>query len=141
MTARNNMDSDKINPLVQTDYENARATLLQLLEEGKEAVSLGMEIARSTEHPRAIEVVSGLMKNVADINSQLLELHKKNRDFYEKRPSREVTLVPQQQSGDTHNYLFTGTTTDLQQQLTVMREADAMKVMKVIPNAHSDPKS
>ena len=75
---------------VNSDYERSRATLLQLLEEGKDALALAMEITRNTEHPRAIEALSGLLKNVADINDKLMKLNKKNKEFYKdfyKRPS------------------------------------------------------
>jgi hypothetical protein len=111
---------------VNSDYERSRATLLSLLEEGKEAITLAMEVARSTEHPRAIEVLSGLMKNVADINDKLMELNKKNKEFYERKSHRDAPDGPASPQITNHNYLFTGTVADLQKKLAEMDGSSSM---------------
>jgi len=45
-----------------------------------------MEVARSTEHPRAFEVLATTMKTMADVTSNLLDLHKKKKDIRAKSP-------------------------------------------------------
>ena len=70
-----------------------------------------MEVARATEHPRAFEVLSGMMKNVADVNGNLLDLHKKKKEYNKEDALKEL---PQ---GTTNNNLFVGSTSDLQRML------------------------
>ena len=45
---------------VETDYEKSRDTYYDLIDKGKDALELMMEVARESEHPRAFEVLSGL---------------------------------------------------------------------------------
>ena len=117
---------------VNSDYERSRATLLQLLEEGKDALALAMEITRNTEHPRAIEALSGLLKNVADINDKLMKLNKKNKEFYERKTHRDAPTDPAQGPAQiTNNYLFTGTVAELQKRLAGM---DGEGMIDITPN-------
>lgn len=107
---------------VNSDYERSRATLLQLLEEGKEALALAMEITRNTEHPRAVEAMSGLLKNIADINDKLMDLNKKNKEFYERKTHRDAPVDPTAPQQITNNFLFSGTVADLQKKLAGMTD-------------------
>ena len=100
-------DSDN----VDNDFEFARRTYYDLLVKGSEALEEMMEVARATEHPRAFEVLSGMMKNMADVNDNLLDLHKKNKDYHSKDTPKELP------STTTNNNLFVGSTTDLQRML------------------------
>jgi DNA-binding PadR family transcriptional regulator len=94
---------------IKNDYEYSRDTYYELLEKGKESLELMVEVARESEHPRAFEVLSTMMKNMADINDKLMDLNKKNKDINRKDEP--------QQLGNTTNNLFVGTTTDLQRLL------------------------
>ena len=47
-----------------------------------------MLIARDGQHPRAFEVLSGLMKNLADMNKDLLEIQKRKKDLAPKAESQ-----------------------------------------------------
>lgn len=97
---------------IKTDYEYSRDTYYEILEKGKESLELMIEVARESEHPRAFEVLSGMMKNMADINDKLMDLNKKNRDINEE---------PKQVNGTTNNNLFVGSTTDLQRFLSTQK--------------------
>ena len=66
------------------DFEYSRATYYELLEKGKESLEDMMEVARSSEHPRAYEVLSNLIKNMADVNDKLMDLNKKRKDMDKK---------------------------------------------------------
>ena len=90
------------------DFEYSRATYYELLEKGKESLEDMMEVARSSEHPRAYEVLSNLIKNMADVNDKLMDLNKKRKDMDKK----EEKLI-----GNTTNNLFVGTPADLQKLL------------------------
>ena len=83
--------------------------LFDLIEKGRGALEDMIEVARESEHPRAFEVLSGLMKNTADINDKLLDLNKKHKDINVKDEPKAV--------GQTTNNLFVGSTTDLQRML------------------------
>jgi hypothetical protein len=94
---------------VQNDYDYSRETLYELIEKGKDALENMIEVARESEHPRAYEVLSGLIKNVSDTNDKLMDLNKKQQAMYEKD---EVKQVENQQ-----NNFFLGSTTDIQKML------------------------
>lgn len=93
------------------DFEFARTNYYNLLVKGSEALEEMMEVARATEHPRAFEVLSGMMKNVADINGNLIDLHKKKSDIAK---NDEPAKLP---GSTTNNNVFVGSTADLQKML------------------------
>lgn len=66
---------------VSNDYNYSRQTYYDLIEKGKESLDLMIEVARESEHPRAFEVLSGMIKNVSDVNDKLMDLNKKNKDI------------------------------------------------------------
>ena len=100
------MDSNTAN----NDFEYARQIYHDLLAKGSESMEEMMEVARATEHPRAFEVLSNMMKNIADINGNLMDMHKKKKDFEQN----EQKALPQ---GQTTNNVFVGSTSDLQRTL------------------------
>jgi hypothetical protein len=101
---------------VQVDYENTRSNLYNLLHQGQDALMHALEIAKSSEHPRAFEVVGGLMKQLADVNHQLLDLSEKRQKLLDKSkesadPAKQVT---------NNNAIFVGSTTELNKMLQNM---------------------
>ena len=100
------MDSDN----TDNDFKFARDTYYNILVKGSEAMDDMMEVARSTEHPRAFEVLSTMMKTMADVNNNLLDLHKKKKDLTQ---TNNVASLP----GTTNNNVFVGSTAELQQML------------------------
>lgn len=101
---------------VDNDFEYARRTYHDILAKGSAALDDMMEVARSTEHPRAFEVLSGMMKTLADVNGNLLDLHKKKKDM------RKKEFAAPQVGSTTNNNLFVGSTTDLQRFLLSQQE-------------------
>tara|TARA_B100000965_G_scaffold399095_2_gene418346 strand:+ start:719 stop:1057 length:339 start_codon:yes stop_codon:yes gene_type:complete len=93
---------------VKNDYEYSRDTYYELLEKGKQSLETMMEVARESEHPRAFEVLSGMIKNLSDVNDRLMDLNKKNKD---------INAEEQKQIAHTTNNVFLGSTTDLQKLL------------------------
>lgn len=92
------------------DFEYSRQIYHDLLAKGSEALDEMMEVARATEHPRAFEVLSNMMKNMGDINGSLMDLHKKKKDFHKEDKPAELP-------GQTTNNVFIGSTSDLQRML------------------------
>ncbi len=95
---------------ISKDFEYSRQTDYELIEKCKEALDLAIAIAQQSEHPRAIEVLSGMIKNVGDVNDKLMDLNKKNKDI-------NKSDIPMKAEGTTNNNLFIGSTTDLQRML------------------------
>ena len=109
------------NENIKSDYEYSRDTYYEILEKGKESLELMIEVARESEHPRAFEVLSGMMKNMADINDKLMDLNKKNKDINKEE-------VKQVAGGTTNNNIFLGSTADLQKLLN-----DEKDIINVTP--------
>jgi len=97
---------------VKSDYEYSRDTYYEILEKGKESLELMIEVARESEHPRAFEVLSNMMKNMADVNDKLMDLNKKNKDI-----NKEEVKQVAGSTGNTTNNIFLGSTADLQRLL------------------------
>lgn len=108
------------NEALDYDYETTRANLHSLLEQGKAALDAALSVARQSEHPRAFEVVSGLMKDLADINGKLLDLHKKKQAI--ETPKIQAGATPQQPGNVTNNAIFVGSTADLSKMLDDLRK-------------------
>lgn len=103
-------EKDKRKFVQEEDYEFSRETYYDLIEKGRESLELMIEVARESEHPRAYEVLSGMIKGIADVNGSLMDLHKKYKDVQVTEESTPETNPNQ----ITNNNLFVGSTTDLQ---------------------------
>lgn len=99
---------------IDDDFEYSRRTYFDLIEKGNDALEEMIDVARALEHPRAFEVVSGMIKNISDVNDRLMDLHKKKKDYHKQ----EVKALPQ--GTTTNNNVFIGSTTDLQRMLQDM---------------------
>lgn len=97
------------------DFEIARGNYHEILDQGKAAINTAMRIAAETENPRAIEVLSGLLKNMADVNKQLVQMSKDRQDVKVAKKQNSLpnggVNTPQIQSQNT--VVFTGTSADL----------------------------
>ena len=105
-----NKDMEKFLPPeeknVDNDYKYSRDTYYELVEKGKESLELMIEVARESEHPRAFEVLSGMIKNISDVNDRLMDLNKKKKDLDKKEEIKNIA--------NTTNNLFVGSTAELQ---------------------------
>lgn len=100
------------------DYETTRSNLHSILSQGQDALFHALEVAKQSEHPRAFEVVGGLMKHLSDINHQLIDLHKKKQSIESNRgETKEVASV-------TNNSVFIGSTTELSKMLDNIRKGN-----------------
>ena len=80
-----------------------------MIQKGNDAADHIVEIAKQSEHPRAFEVAAGLLKNLADMNKDLLEIQKRKQDLQPK----QVT----QQNINVDKAVFIGSTSELIKQL------------------------
>ena len=100
------------------DYKYSRDTYYELVEKGKQSLELMIEVARESEHPRAFEVLSGMIKNISDVNDRLMDLNKKKKDLDRKEEIKNIAK--------TTNNLFVGSTAELQKILK--NETDLVNV-------------
>ena len=89
------------------DYEYARGNLYSLIDKGQEAVNGALDLAMSSDHPRAYEVAGQLIKHVGDVADKLMALQKDKKNVKEESVKTQVT----------NNSLFGGSTADLQKML------------------------
>lgn len=94
---------------IDDDYNRTRNNLISLYVQGQDALQHALEVAKSSEHPRAFEVVGGLMKNLSDINLQLLELHEKKQKLDQKSGKNQQNDA----QTVTNNAVFVGSTSEL----------------------------
>lgn len=96
-------------PTVQDDSEYARKNLRDLIDKGNKAMAHLLQVAKEAESARAYEVVGSLMKSLADLNKDLIDVHKKEQDLVPKNPATTPA------SGDVRidKAIFVGTTVEL----------------------------
>ena len=88
----------------EIDFQYARENLYNLIERGQDGLEEMLEIAKSSEHPRAMEVFGQLIGKLTETNKELLNLHKAKKDI------SQDTSGPKNVS----NNLFVGSTAELQ---------------------------
>ena len=95
---------DSVNQ-VDADAEFARNNMRELISNGNKALTDLASVANQSESPRAYEVLATMMKNLAEMNKDLLELQKRKKE-----------LAPQSESAKGVNIdkaVFVGSTTEL----------------------------
>ena len=97
ITTINNVDSD-------ADF--ARKNIKQLIEKGNLAVDGILNVAKESEQPRAYEVVATLIKNLSDLNKDLMEIQKRKNDLIPQENKNSNSL-------NVDKAVFVGSTTEL----------------------------
>ena len=97
---------------IKNDYNHARNTLHNLIRNGEDSISSIISLAKESEHPRAFEVVSQLLKTTGDLTKELVVLQK-NMDKLDIKDSTRKNVV--------NNHVFVGNTKDF---LKMMKDHD-----------------
>ena len=90
---------------IDADAEFARSNMRELISNGNKALGELASVANQSESPRAYEVLATMMKNLAEMNKDLLELQKRKKE-----------LAPQSESSkgvSIDKAVFVGSTNDL----------------------------
>ena len=91
--------------VVQDDAEFARQNIRELILKGSVAMDQLLHVAKESEHPRAYEVAAGLIKNLSDLNKDLMEIQKRKQDLTgEKTTGKNINV---------DKAVFVGSTTEL----------------------------
>lgn len=99
------------------DYQYARENFYNVIEKGTHALEDMLDVAKASEHPRAYEVVSTIMKTLVDANKDLVSMSDKKAEA--EKPEED-------KSGNvTNNNLFVGSTSELQQMLKDLRNNES----------------
>ena len=89
----------------ENDFNITRKNLKELIDRGSEAIDGILKIASEGDQPRAYEVAATLIKTVAEVNTDLMDLHKKMADMQKT----EVNV-----NNTTNNAIYVGSTLELQ---------------------------
>ena len=107
---------------IETDYDKTRGNQYGLLQSGQDALMHALEVAKQSEHPRAFEVVGNLMKQLADVNEQLMTLHEKKRKL--DLPSKTEEGSSPNKQVTNNNAIFVGSTSELNKMLQNMNKGE-----------------
>ena len=99
---------DNKDETVDTDFKYARENLYNIIEKGSDALNTLVDVANQSQHPRAFEVVSQLVKTLNDTNKDLLEIQKKVKVIKKDIPDQPQNVT---------NALFVGNTSELQKMI------------------------
>lgn len=96
---------------IKDDYEFSRETYRDLIRTGTLSLDVLAELARESEHPRAFEVLSKTIKDLADTTEKLMALQKSKKELNKEEKEKE------ERRNVTNNNVFIGSTTELQRVL------------------------
>ena len=101
----------------EADYKLSRKTFRELIGKGNDAIEHLFDLAKSSEHPRAYEVLGNLIKTVSDTTKDLYDLQKKSKDLKaaSDRPQDQATV-------NVDKAIFVGSTADLLKRVKEAKE-------------------
>ena len=113
-TPKTEVDKGEIIRDTEDDVEYSREKIKNLIDQSSEAIEQLMALASESEHPRAFEVLSNMIKDTSQMTQDLVKLQKVRKD---------ITQEKEKSKGDTtNNSIFVGSTTELQKFLRGDRE-------------------
>ena len=100
----------------ETDLEYSRDKMKSLIDQSCEAINHMMALASDSEHPRAFEVLSTMIKHTSEMSQDLIKLQKTRKDITQEKSGPSSTT--------TNNSIFVGSTTELQKYLKKNNDDD-----------------
>jgi hypothetical protein len=80
----NNMEiieTPQIKSTIEDDAEYARQNIRDLIDKGSIAIDNLLHVAKDSQHPRAYEVAANMLKNLTDMNKDLMEIQKRKKEL------------------------------------------------------------
>ena len=111
------VDQGQINNDTEIDVEYSRQKMKELIDLSSEAINNMMSLAVETEHPRAFEVLSNMIKQSSDMSQDLIKLQKTRKDITQTKDDSE-------RNNTTNNSIFVGSTRELQK---FLKERDKLR--------------
>lgn len=110
---------EKDTSVVDEDFAFARENLKRLITKGVAAIDDILFVAKESEHPRAYEVASNFLKNMSEMNKDLLELQISKKEI-NKQNSRQIN----DPSITVQKAVFVGSTNELNKLLKSKKEEE-----------------
>jgi len=96
----------------EKDYWLVRKNMKELIKQGEDAIDGILNVATQGDAPRAYEVAAQMIKTVAEVNKDLIDLHKKVKEINKE----EVNI-----NNTTNQSIYVGSTSDLQDLINAER--------------------
>lgn len=120
------IDIPEHEPTPENDLAFARDNLLALMSQGSELFRDAVEFSRTAESSRSIEVTVQLMKALADMNKDLIDLHIKKKQLAKggvvPKPGQPVDGGGEDGQIYVEKAIFVGSTRDLHKAIRELRE-------------------
>jgi len=94
----------------EKDIEFSRDKMKELIGQSCEAINTMMALAAESEHPRAFEVLSNMIKDASQMSQDLVKLQKTRKEITQDKNNPATSTT-------TNNAIFVGSTTELQKYL------------------------
>ena len=114
------VSDEPVDKHIENDYDYVRTNMRDLLATGSDALLDALEVAKQSENPRAYEVVGTIMKNLADMNQQLLDVHQQKQ----KLTGMEKVKEDQSKQITNNNAIFVGSTSELAKMIQNMNSGE-----------------
>lgn len=103
---------------IEADFNKGRDSMYDLIEVGEDAITEMMNIAKQSQHPTAFSTLNSMLKTVADMHKDLLNIQGKRQKLTGNRPKSDKA-----EGGNTTNQnIFVGTTAELAALMEDMRK-------------------
>lgn len=97
--------------IIDSDAEFARSKMINIIGRGDDAIDLIGKIAQDSQHPRALEVMSQLLKTQSDNVDRLMKIHRDKREI--KNIGKAIEKEKPQVGVSVNNAVFIGSTSEL----------------------------
>mgnify|MGYP001465398965 CR=1 FL=1 len=101
------VDKGQIVNDTETDIKYSRDKMKELIDQSSEAINQMMALASESEHPRAFEVLSNMIKDASQMSQDLVKLQKVRKDITQEKQRANAAET-------TNNSIFVGSTAELQ---------------------------
>ena len=121
------VSKERLDKDLGNDYKHVRGNLRDLIDVGQDAIDGILSVAQDSDSPRAYEVAGQMIKAVADMNKDLMDLHNKMKVI-----TKEETTI----NHNTNNSIYVGSTSDLQDLINQSRSAK--KALNIVDEVEDD---
>lgn len=98
---------------VDAEFEYARANIIKIIEKSNDVLESTTELVKETEHPRMIEVYSGLIKSLVDCNKSIFEIREKKMKLKGEMADKTPNGPGKVSQTINNNTIFVGSTDEL----------------------------
>ena len=121
------VSKERLDKDLGNDYKHVRGNLRDLIDVGQDAIDGILSVAQDSDSPRAYEVAGQMIKAVADMNKDLMDLNKKMKVI-----TKDDTTI----NHNTNNSIYVGSTSDLQDLINQSRSAK--KALNIVDEVDDD---